>query len=492
MSIRQQILYAFTFVIFLTVVLVQSIAFVVTKNRFSLYTQEETQIQADYLANFMAVEYADAGSWEALNIQSSESIRWILNAPYVDEPHGQFQTGEDTNEGIDVVLTDEQSAFARENEDWLPPMERIVVVDTSNTVLFDNHDILSTGSKVEGIEGVQSAIKLPKSVSPVGFIYFNLDSPLLDDEANYFLLTTFTITAVGGVLTLGFAFLIAFRLSKRISNPLVSLTHDTERMAADHDAIADRLNTSNEVQTLQHSFDQMKDAIQTQKNLRQRLLNDLSHEINTPLSVIQLEAKGMTDGLQTAEQAAKNITAEINMLKHLVQDLNWIAETDSGKLPLVLTEFDLIQAIQQEIIRWTSVTPQRRILLITDVSENKSLGIRADQARLMRAVSNVISNAIHYSQSGSDIRIEVTSNEQLIIKIIDNGIGISPRDLPHVMDRFYRVDESRNRHTGGRGIGLSIVRSVMEAHRGQVEIYSEGLSKGSEVSLIFPLTILTH
>ncbi|MXX53123.1 MAG: cell wall metabolism sensor histidine kinase WalK, partial [Dehalococcoidia bacterium] len=193
---------------------------------------------------------------------------------------------------------------------------------------------------------------------------------------------------------------------------------------------------------------QMASDLETQRELRRRLINDVSHELNTPLSVIQLEAQGLSDGLQTAESASDHIVQEVGRLRGLVTDLNSLAETDYGELRL-----------------------------------------RLDLMRMSQALGNVVSNAIRCTEAGGSIVINarLESHEALAVSITDDGIGIDAADLPHVFERFYRTDESRSREIGGTGLGLAITRAIVEAHGGTVGVASDGPGQGATVTIRLPL-----
>ena len=228
--------------------------------------------------------------------------------------------------------------------------------------------------------------------------------------------------------------------------------------------------------------------METQRELRRRLINDVSHELNTPLSVIQLEAKGLRDGLQTPESASDHIIQEVERLRGLVTDLDWLAETDHGELRLTLEEVTVYDLLTAEVDRWQPQSKARQVGLSLEVSADLP-DMDLDRMRMSQALGNLLSNAIHGAEAGGSIvlRAGLESDEELAISIIDDGIGIDAADLPHVFDRFYRTDQSRSRGIGGTGLGLAITRAIVEAHGGTIAVASDGPGQGVSVTIRLPL-----
>ena len=215
----------------------------------------------------------------------------------------------------------------------------------------------------------------------------------------------------------------------------------------------------------------------------------MSHELNTPLTVIQLEATGLRDGLQTPESASDHIIKEVDRLRGLVTDLDWLAETDHGELRLSLEASSIYELVSAEVDRWQPQSQARRIELSLEASADLP-DMDIDRMRMSQALGNVLSNSLLCTQAGGNIllRAGLEGDEALAISITDNGIGIHAADLSHVFDRFYRTDQSRSRGVGGTGLGLAITRAIVEAHGGTVTIRSDGLGQGVTVILRLPLT----
>ena len=248
------------------------------------------------------------------------------------------------------------------------------------------------------------------------------------------------------------------------------------------------VTSSDELGRMSAAFNQMAATLTTQRDLRRRLISDVSHELNTPLSVIQLEATGLRDGLQTPERASDQIIEEVDRLRGLVIDLNALAESDHGELRLTLEATSIHELLAAEVERWRPQARNRRIDLSLQLAADIP-DVELDRAHMSRALGNVLSNAIHYTEAGGNIvlRAGLEGDEALAISIADDGIGIHAADLPHVFDRFYRTDESRSRRRGGTGLGLAITRAIVEAHGGTTTATSGGPGQGVTVTVSLPL-----
>ena len=248
------------------------------------------------------------------------------------------------------------------------------------------------------------------------------------------------------------------------------------------------VTSSDELGRMSAAFNQMTSALETQRDLRSRLINDVSHELNTPLTVIQLEARGLRDGLQSPESASNHIIQEVDRLRGLATDLDWLAETDHGELRLSLKATSIYDILTAEVDRWLPQSQAQQVKFSLQAPADLP-DMNLDRMRMSQALGNILSNAIHSAEAGGSIVLNarLESNETLVVSIIDTGIGIQSSDIPHVFDRFYRTDQSRSRGIGGTGLGLAITRTIVEAHGGTIAVSSGGLGQGATVTIRLPL-----
>ena len=454
------------FVIVLTVLTSAGVGYYATQSRLGVFVDEIGNEQASRLARNLSREYTSAGGWETVDRPLSE-------AGYIYDEIPQRE-GHEEDEGESWEL------FHRD------PV-RVVITGANGVVVIDNLSRLQPGAGAPDLEGRREVVLDLNTDQPVGHVYVDVNHEFLSTEAHGFLSTLLYIEVIAGFLTAGVAVLIAAWLSSRITAPVTALTEATQAIARG-DITQLPITSQDELGRMSAAFNQMTSALETQRELRRRLINDLSHELNTPLSVIQLEARGLRDGLQTPEGASDHIILEVNRLRGLVTDLNWLAETDQGELRFTLEPCSLHDLLAAEVQRWQPEAQATRVQLSLQASADLP-HTELDRMRISQALGNVLKNAIQHTQADGNIvvRMEMDSDKTFAISITDDGIGIGPADLPHVFDRFYRTDQSCSQGIVGTGLGLDITRTIVEAHQGTVEITSGGLGKGAIVTWRLPL-----
>ena len=467
MSLRWRIMGSTVFVIVLTVLVSVGVGYYATHSRLGVFVDEIGDDEATRLARNLSREYTAAGGWETVDRPLSEA-GYVYDRIPEKERHGE---GEEE---------DSWELFHRD------PI-RVVIVGADGGVVKDNLSELPIGTAAPDLDGHRETVFDLAANQPVGHVYVNVNHEFLSAESHGFLNTLLYITVIGGMLTVGVAVLLAAWLSKRITAPVTALTEATQAIAQG-DTTRLPVTSSDELGQMSAAFNRMTSTLETQRDLRRRLINDVSHELNTPLSVIQLEATGLRDGLQTPSGASDHIIEEVDRLRGLVTDLDWLAETDYGELTLTLEASSIYELLTAEVDRWQPQSQARQVELSVQVSADLP-NMNLDRMRMSRGLGNVLSNAINYIEAGGNVLVsaELYSDGALAISIIDDGIGIDGADLPHVFDRFYRTDQSRSRGIGGTGLGLAITRAIVEAHGGTITVTSEGLGQGTAVTLRLPL-----
>ena len=466
MSLRWQIMGSMAFVIVLTVLINIGVGYYTSQSRLDVLVDQIGDDEAIQLARNLSREYTATGSWATVDSALSE-------AGYIYDG-GREGEGEGHGEG---------EAAESFHKDQI----RVVIADIDGRVVTDNLSDVPPGTTASNLEGRRETVFDLNTNQPVGHVYVDVNREFLATESRGFLNTLLLITLLGGILTAGVAILLAARLSKRITTPVTALTQATQAISQG-DTTRLPVTSSDEVGQMSEAFNQMTSALEAQRDLRRRLINDVSHELNTPLSVIQLEATGLRDGLQTPENASDQIINEVDRLRGLVTDLDWLAETDSGELRLTLQPCSVSELLATEIDRWRPQSSENQIALLSPIPDDLP-NLNLDRARMSQALGNILSNAIHATEAGGSIILSATTqnDDELDITITDDGIGIDPADLPHIFDRFYRTDQSRSRRIGGTGLGLAIARAIVEAHEGTMTLTSEGLGQGVTVTIRLPL-----
>jgi len=228
------------------------------------------------------------------------------------------------------------------------------------------------------------------------------------------------------------------------------------------------------------------------EKLKQSLISDFSHELRTPLTSLQTSVEALTefgalDDPAEAKKFFENVQREIENLSDLVNKMLQLARLESGaEIVLVRSKFNLKEIINQAIKAVQVQAEKKKVSLLSSLCANPLL--EGDKKLLTLAIVNLLDNAVKYSSRGGKVFVEVDVKGGFAsIAVRDEGPGIPKKDLPYIFRRFYRGEKHRSRSTGGVGLGLSLVKHIVEAHNGKVEVESE-LRKGSKFTIFLPLS----
>jgi two-component system OmpR family sensor kinase len=240
-----------------------------------------------------------------------------------------------------------------------------------------------------------------------------------------------------------------------------------------------------EVHSLIRGFNSMAERLQIDDQQRRNMLADISHELRTPITVIQGNVEGILDGVYPADEARlKSIIEETQILSRLVDDLRTLALAESGALHLKREPTNLVELIRDAISSFEAQAQEKEIKIQMSLQDGEDATL--DPQRVREVLTNLLSNALRYTPPGGQVSIRLTEagageERSVTISVEDSGPGIDPHILPHVFERFYKSSDS-----GGMGLGLSIARYLVEAHSGKIWAESE-VGKGTKISLTLPL-----
>lgn len=295
----------------------------------------------------------------------------------------------------------------------------------------------------------------------------------LNDNDLNFISTLNRLFIAVGIFSLIFALMLGFFMARRLSIPITRVINSAEMISKGffNNRIEEKPNTK-EMAQLTEAVNHLAQTLGNQESLRKRLTADVAHELRTPIATLQSHLEAMIDGIWDPDTLRlKSCHEEIMRIGRLVGDLEKLEKYESEKLVLDKVEFDVSKIISRILQNFESQFINKNIKI--KFIEHEAY-LYADQDKVSQVIVNLLSNALKYTQTGGTVEVIVKSkkdNMEIIVK--DNGHGISAEDLPYVFERFYRVDKSRNRLTGGVGIGLTIVKAIVEAHMGEISVQSE-------------------
>lgn len=283
------------------------------------------------------------------------------------------------------------------------------------------------------------------------------------------------------------AALVSAFVTYRIMRPIRATVQASQRIAAGQYDERLSINSSDELGTLTQSFNRMASALQEIEHTRQRLIGDISHELKTPLASIHAYMEGLQDGViaPTAE-TFQQVQHETSRLQRLVHDLQELSRAEAGQMTLQFEPQNMTELITSTV-NW--ITPQfedKHVQLQADIPE-EPVFVRCDYDRLRQVLLNLLGNALQYTPENGSVFVRFEQGQTHVeIHIQDTGIGLSEQDKERIFERFYRVDKSRSRLSGGSGIGLTIARHIIQAHGGNLRVESAGLNQGSTFQIRLP------
>lgn len=278
---------------------------------------------------------------------------------------------------------------------------------------------------------------------------------------------------------------ISIFLSQQISKPIIVVSKMTDSIKkGGYDQTLEYESSIVEIDNLINSINDLSKELYNMENMRKRLTSDISHELRTPLTSIQTHLEAMIDGIwEPSEERLNSVNEEVIRLSHLVNQLKNLAKFDSEENKLDISEVDLKQLVKNIIYNNESYALEKNININSNLEEIRAF---IDKEKISQVIINLLSNAIRYSNNNGEIFIKLYKFEDLIkISVKDNGIGIPKESLEYIFERFYRVDKSRCRNTGGTGVGLTICKSIIDLHGGNIEVKSK-LNVGSEFIITIP------
>ncbi|MBI5931423.1 MAG: HAMP domain-containing protein [Chloroflexi bacterium] len=317
----------------------------------------------------------------------------------------------------------------------------------------------------------------------VGYIQAASTMETVDSAVDWLL----KILALEILVALLFSIVIGNWLARRALHPISNVTRTANQISTEND-LSKRIpyaGPQDELGELITTFNYMVARLETLFNTERRFVADVSHELRTPITAIQ----GNVELLQRFGHdpaSLKAIHSESQRMSRLVGDLLMLAQADVGHMPLIQTHVQL-DSLLLEIYSQAKVLSKGHVRVI--INELDQIHILGDPDRLKQLLMNLITNALAHTPEGGEIRLNMLREAKWVeISLADTGVGIAAEDLPHIFERFYRVDKARSRHEGGVGLGLSIAKWIAEAHHGTLSATST-VGEGTTFTLRLPLPL---
>lgn len=463
LSITTRLIVSFVAIIFFSIVL-----FIVVSNRvvFNRFSDLVVRSGANFSRRIVPVlerYYETNGSWDGI-----ENL--VLNMSGGPDSAGMGRNRpENVNPMVQGLMITAQD-------------ERFILIDGDKVVFDSNPDGLP----------INNPDNLAKFGTPiivngdrVGTFLVASTMGILSENQNIFINRVNRAFIWVGLLSIILVFLVAIWQSRTIVKPLHQMAEATNRLARGDYAQRVVVERNDELGDVATAFNQMASDLAQQEEIRRQIMADVAHELRTPLSILRIDLESMEDGLMEINpENIRHLQSEVTYLSNLVEDLRMLSMADAGDLKVEKTRIELNSLVREMVERQQNAAREKKIHLSATYSP-KEIFVRGDSQRMSQVMVNLLSNAIQHTPADHEIFTKVEMNDQVaIVSVKNTGSWISKDDLNKIFNRFYRVERSRNRDHGGSGLGLSIARSLVEAHGGKIWADSvEGKSTTFKFSL---------
>ena len=443
-SLRFRLVASFTLVILVTIGTVFFFINQATQDEIRQFGERVDRMRAERTQAELSRYYLRQGDWKGIQ-------------PFVEQWGNLY--------GQRIILTDASG---------------MVVADSEGNLLGELYDTDSPGRSLLPL-GRASAIGTlyvsPESAPELGITSLQI---VYGAIGRYFLW--------GGLIAVTLALVMTFFLSRRILAPVKALTSAAKHLGRGDFSQRVKVKDRSELGELADTFNSMASDLERAEQLQRNMVADIAHELRTPLSNIRGYLEAIGDGVIKPEANTIHfLDEEATLLSRLVDDLQELSLAETGELKLDRREEDIIKLIKQTVAAKQTQVPAKGVLISTDLSDGLPV-VNIDSRRISQVLHNLLENAVVHTGSGGSIVATAEKQDNWVkISVTDTGEGIPAEDLPYIFERFYRVDKSRSRATGGSGLGLTIAKRLVEAHGGQIEAQSE-VGKGSCFSFTLPVS----
>ena len=459
-TIKWQLLLSFVSLSFILVGAFSWITLNLLESHFADYVRERQESELEEYSTDLENLYQQNGTWEensqAIQRVGRNALQQSVIVRIFDED-GQLLWSPSASEEEDAK---------NKVQDHLLHMEQMVGGMESDYV--QSRSPLYDGTEEIGMMEIQS-------VGP--YAYTEHDALFISDmESKLVLVAFFSL-----LIPLFFALLVA----KKLSSPIVTINDFTKEIAKGRYSSLSLEETGiREIDDLLVSVNDLSLQLQYQQKIRNRLSSDIAHEIRTPLTTLKGNIEAMIDGVwEISEERLYRCYEEVSRITRLIGEIDRINELESQESQLQKTTFDLTELAQQIVDNFQPMLVENK--LNCSVSGNRVF-ISADRDKIHQVLTNLLANAIKFTPSGGRIDLYVSQSKGTTsFRIIDNGQGIPPEEVGQIFERFYMAEPSRNSKLGGQGIGLSIVKGIVNAHQGTISVDSI-YGKGTTFTINLP------
>jgi two-component system, OmpR family, sensor histidine kinase BaeS len=457
-SLRTKLSFSYILIILICVAIISFSSNFLLERQFRNYVIEQHEQETKEVVSLINQRYISAGDWDTAYLDTI-GMNALENGMIIKVKDDSGFTIWDATVHNDGLCQDMLTTMRQNMRDYYNESEGGYV--ENSYVLTENSNTF--GSVIVGFYGP----------------YFYTDSDI------FFLNNINTLLIWAGVISVALALILGIIMSNQLSKPISRVIEKAGMISKGlfGEKIEEKSKTK-EISLLADTINNLSETLQKQQNFSRQTSLDIAHELRTPLTVVQGNLEAVIDGImELDEHRIEVIYEEILRINRLVEDLGKLAHYESENFNLNKSTFDISQLVKRIIKTFESdfLKENKKLIFNGDTEE-----IYADKDKISQVLINLISNALKFTKENGKVEISIVgNNDSTDIIIKDNGIGIPNEDANNIFERFYRSEKSRSRNTGGAGIGLAIVKSIILAHDGKIKLNSE-LGTGSEFILSLP------
>lgn len=455
-STKMAISFALTAV--MTAVIFVMVLAVVWESQFKAYTRSNMQSLAQSAADTLAIGYDTAGAWTPDVIASAASFS-------VSSPDAGLQVLDaDSN-----IIYDDSQGMSRHGDSGA----------TGATAVPTGSESVVTASIVDS-KG--------ETVGTVRIWAFGSDALLTPSDAK-FRESSYSAIAAAAAIAVVLAVIIGYFVSRSLTKPIQCITRTASQIRNGDLTARTGVRGTDEIGQLGETFDDMATSLEKDLKLEHRLTSDVAHELRTPLMAILATVEAMQDGVLPADdEHLETLASETRRLSRLVDAMLKLSRLENGTTELKVERTDVVYLVKSLVSSQHQLFHEKGLYLrFKDDTAHGECQADIDPDLIREAVVNLMSNAMRYTDEDGWVVVSVGSDHSdAIISVRDTGIGIAKEDIPQTFSRFWRSDVSRERVSGGLGVGLSITKEIVDRHNGTISVDSE-LGKGTTFTIRVPL-----
>lgn len=459
-SINSKLIISFTLIMIATILSIKLFVNTIFKDSFEKYVDDSNKVEVNHLIEFDLKNLYTNESWNTEFIENLgiEAIRKGIAIEIYDKNDNKvWSVFEDEKVLSDKTLNDISKNMKSIEKQWDNYFEELKV-----DINDDERNIL------------------------VGYAYIGhyASTYYMENDVEFFNAINRIIIIIG-VISISSIIIISIIISRSIAKPISKVSKMTKYIGEGN--YKNKLNHKSnimEIDDLINSINKLSNELNEQENLRKQLTGDIAHELRTPLTSIKGHLDAIIVGIwEPTNERLNSINEEVKRITNLVDELRKLAKFDSGKDNLNKEIVNLKNYIKSIAYNYEGKALEKNIVIKYQLENIEAL---IDKEKFAQVIINILSNAIKYNNGNNAIYIKVfKKNNSINISIKDSGIGIPKSEYKNIFERFYRLDKSRGANEKGVGVGLTIAKSIVNAHGGEIEVYSE-INKGSEFIISLP------